>query len=183
MGEPTPRSGSEYEHHLESLQARFGAALTASRHDAALVYSGLLLPAFRDDQSYPFRAQAWYCIWGPLPPAPDCFIYVNPGSRPRLLICAPADFWYQQQGSPTGEWTRHFDIEVVESLAAVRAALPQNLSRVALIGAPARHWRTGAWRRKTRKICCWRWISRVPRRPPTSGRCCGSRTGWGPAAT
>jgi len=137
MGEPRPEWGSEYAQHLDSLQARFGAALEGSGYDAALVYSGLLLPAFRDDQSYPFRAQAWYCIWGPLPPAPDCFIYVNPGSRPRLLICAPADFWYQQQGSPSGEWTRYFDIQVHGSLAAVRAALPQSLSRVALIGEPS----------------------------------------------
>jgi Xaa-Pro dipeptidase len=136
MAEPMIDQGSEYEQHLASLEARFSAALAASGHDAALVYSGLLLPAFRDDQSYPFRPQAWYSIWGPLPPAPDCFVYVKPGSRPGLLICSPADFWFEQQTIPTGDWTSYFDIRMVGSLAAVRAALPQNLSRVALIGAP-----------------------------------------------
>jgi Xaa-Pro dipeptidase len=136
MAEPMTGSGSEYELHLASLQSRFSAALAASPHDAVLVYSGLLLPVFRDDQSYPFRPQAWYSIWGPLPPAPDCFLYVKPGARPRLLICSPADFWYEPQARPTGQWTRHFEIEVLGSLSAVRAALPQNLARVALIGAP-----------------------------------------------
>ncbi len=136
MAEPMIDPGSEYEHHLASLEARFSAALAGSGYDAALVYSGLLLPAFRDDQSYPFRPQAWYSIWGPLPPAPDCFVYVKPGSRPELFICSPADFWYEQQTIPTGDWTRHFEIRLFGSLAAVRAALPQNLSRVALIGSP-----------------------------------------------
>jgi Xaa-Pro dipeptidase len=138
MAEPMIDPGSEYEQHLASLEARFSTALAASGQDAALVYSGLLLPAFRDDQSYPFRPQAWYSIWGPLPPAPDCFVHVKPGSRPELLICAPADFWYEPQTIPTGEWTRYFEIRLLDSLAAVRAALPQNLSRVALIGAPCR---------------------------------------------
>src|ERR1700733_1095510 len=137
MAESMIESGSEYEAHLASLQARFGAALAASGHDAALVYSGLLLPVFRDDQSYPFRPQAWYSIWGPLPPAPDCFLYVEPGARPRLLICSPADFWYEPQARPTGDWTRHFEIQVLGSLSAVRAALPHSLARVALIGAPS----------------------------------------------
>ncbi len=136
---PKPMSapGSEYEQHLASLEARFGMALGHCGYDAALVYSGLLLPAFRDDQSYPFRPQAWYSIWGPLPPAPDCFIQVKPGSRPRLLICAPDDFWYAQQRLPEGDWTRHFDIQLCGSLAATRAALPQDMSQVALIGPPA----------------------------------------------
>jgi len=125
---------SEYEQHLESLQERFSAALQAASLEAALVHSGLLLPAFRDDQSYPFRPQAWYSIWGPLPPAPECFVYVKPGSTPKLLICAPPDFWYEQARKPLGEWTRYFEILLVPSLAGARAALPQDLSRVALIG-------------------------------------------------
>ncbi|HEY1898185.1 MAG TPA: Xaa-Pro dipeptidase [Steroidobacteraceae bacterium] len=125
-----------YANHLASLQVRFSSALEASGHEAALVYSGLLLPVFRDDQSYPFRPQAWFSIWGPLPPAPDCFVYVKPGSRPKLLICAPPDFWYEQATIPTGDWTGHFEIQLVASLAEARAALPQNLARVALLGEP-----------------------------------------------
>lgn len=129
-------AGSDYAGHLESLQARFGRALSSSGHAAALVYSGRLLPAYGDDQSYPFRPQAWFTIWSPLPPAPDCFVFVKPGSRPRLLICSPPDFWHAQASVPSGDWTGHFEIQLVESLAAARAALPQDLSGVALIGDP-----------------------------------------------
>jgi Xaa-Pro dipeptidase len=134
MAEPMTDRGAAYAHHLESLQARFSVALQGASLEAALVHSGLLLPAFRDDQSYPFRPQAWYSIWGPLPPAPECFVYVKPGATPKLLICAPPDFWYELAGAPLGEWTRYFEIQVVPSLSAARAALPQDLSRVALIG-------------------------------------------------
>jgi Xaa-Pro dipeptidase len=134
MAEPMNDGGAEYEHHLESLQARFSGALQAASLEAALVHSGLLLPWFRDDQSYPFRPQAWYSIWGPLPPAPHCFVYVKPGRTPQLLICAPPDFWYEQTRKPLGAWTEHFEIQLVPSLAAARAALPQDLSGVALIG-------------------------------------------------
>src|SRR3984885_15062567 len=139
MAEPltaSPQPGSEYAQHLATLQARFAAALAASGHDAALVYSGPVLPVFRDDQEYPFRAQAWFSIWGPLPPAPDCFLYVKPGAKPLLLICSPPDFWYEQPPLPTGDWTGHFELRQVASLAAARDALPQDLSRVALIGQP-----------------------------------------------
>ncbi|HTY95356.1 MAG TPA: hypothetical protein VMC02_15820, partial [Steroidobacteraceae bacterium] len=123
-----------YAGHLASLQARFAAALEACGYDAALVYSGALLPAFRDDQSYPFRPQAWFSIWAPLAPAPDCFWYIRPGARPVLLMSSPEDFWYRPAQVPSGDWTRHFVISRVASLAEARAALPQDLSRVALIG-------------------------------------------------
>ncbi|HEY4341646.1 MAG TPA: Xaa-Pro dipeptidase [Steroidobacteraceae bacterium] len=136
MAEPMTDSLSEYEQHLRSLQSRFGIALEAAALEAALVHSGPLLPAFRDDQSYPFRPQAWYSIWGPLPPAPDCFVYVKPGAIPKLLICAPPDFWYEPASKPQGDWSAYFEIQLLPSLAAVRAALPQDLSRVALIGEP-----------------------------------------------
>jgi hypothetical protein len=53
MPEAMTDSLSEYDRHLESLQARFDRALQAASLEAALVHSGLLLPAFRDDQSYP----------------------------------------------------------------------------------------------------------------------------------
>src|SRR5579862_1722179 len=136
MAEPVIQPGSEYAQHLASLEARFGTALAGAGFEAALVCSGPLLPVFRDDQSYPFRPQAWYSIWGPLPPAPDCFVYVKPGSRPVLLICSPPDFWYAPQTIPTGDWTGYFKMCLVGRLAEVRAALPQNLSQVALIGSP-----------------------------------------------
>jgi Xaa-Pro dipeptidase len=143
MAEPMIHGGAEYEHHLHTLQARFSGALQAASLEAALVHSGLLLSVFRDDQSYPFKPQAWYSIWGPLPPAPDCFVYVKPGTTPRLLICAPPDFWFEQVSTPRGDWTRYFEIQLVPSLEAARAALPQDLSRVALIGessAPIATW-------------------------------------------
>ncbi len=143
MAQPVTDLGSQYSDHLADLQARFNGALERCGYDAALICSGLLLPAFRDDQTYPFRAQAWFSIWAPLTPAPDCFVYVKPGSRPVLLISSPEDFWYEPASLPTGEWTRHFAIKQVPSLAAARAALPQDLSRVALIGEPGAeisHW-------------------------------------------
>ncbi len=136
-------SSSEYVHHLAQLQDALPRPSRGVAHDAALVYSGPVLPTFRDDQGYPFKAQAWFSIWAPMTPAPDCFLYVKPGATPLLLICAPPDFWYEQPPLPTAQWTRHFELRRVASLAAARAALPHDLSGVALIGPPddeISHW-------------------------------------------
>ncbi len=105
------------------------------------------LPLFRDDQSYPFKPPAWYSIWGPLPAAPDCFVYLKPGFTPRLLICAPDDFWYEQvRAPPRATGLRVSKYSSFRASRRARAALPQDLSRVALLGecgAAFDHWGLG----------------------------------------
>jgi len=129
------------------MQQRFEQALAASGWDAALVYSGSLVPMFRDDQTQPFRAHAWFKAWAPLTGIPESLILVRPGNKPLLLFHQPTDFWYQPAPLPQDAWTRHFELLAVPDLTAARAALPRSLARTAFIGElprEAHDWGLGA---------------------------------------
>ncbi len=120
--------------HLEALCARTARALEKSGFKALLVHSGSLLPVFEDDRTYAFEAHAPFKVWVPQAEAPDSFVYFAPGSRPRLVLNQPDDYWYKSAATPEGYWVRYFEIVSVPDLDAARAALPKNLSGCAYIG-------------------------------------------------
>jgi Xaa-Pro dipeptidase len=122
--------------HLAALCERTARALDACGFTGLLVHSGSQLPIFEDDRTYPFVAHAPFRVWAPLPDAPDSFIWFVPGSRPRLILHQPRDYWYKPADLPRGYWVRHFDVLPVADGAAARAALPGDLSRAAYIGDP-----------------------------------------------
>jgi Xaa-Pro dipeptidase len=120
--------------HLEALCARSARALAACGYSGLLVYAGSLVPVFEDDRTYPFEANAPFKVWVPLQDAPGSFVWFEPGSRPRLIIERPEDYWYKPADLPCGYWVRHFDVHTAPDRAAARALLPPDLSRVAYIG-------------------------------------------------
>jgi Xaa-Pro dipeptidase len=120
--------------HLAALCARTAQALEACGYQGLLVYSGSLLPVFEDDRTYPFEANAPFKVWVPLQDAPGSFVWFQPGSAPRLIVERPQDYWYKPAQLPSGYWVPHFDVHTVPDLAAARALLPKDLSRVAYIG-------------------------------------------------
>ncbi len=120
--------------HLAALCDRTGRALTACGFTGLLVHSGSALTVFEDDRTYPFVAHAPFKVWVPLPDAPDSYVWFEPGSRPKLILHQPRDYWYKPAGLPRGYWVRHFDVLPVADAAAARAALPRDLSRAAYIG-------------------------------------------------
>src|SRR6185437_987640 len=120
--------------HLAIIAARTARALEACDFSALLVHSGSLLTIFEDDRTYPFEAHAPFKVWTPLADVPDCFVYFAPGKRPLLIFNRPEDFWHKAADVPRAYWTRHFDIRTAPDLAATRAQLPKDLSRVAYIG-------------------------------------------------
>jgi Xaa-Pro dipeptidase len=132
--------------HLRTVEQRVESALTACGYESMLLYSGAAPPVFRDDISYPFRVHATFKVWVPLVDVPECFVYASPGAKPILLLHQPADYWHKPAETPTGYWTRHFDIHPVPDLEAARAALPADLSRAAFVGEPfaaIAHWKVG----------------------------------------
>lgn len=120
-------------HHAE-LVARYEAILDASPYDALAVYSGAPLARFRDDQSWPFRAGAFYMQWVPREDHAGSVLLFRTGRRPRLVLPLPRDYWHSVPEAPAGAWAAHFEIEVVDEFDAVRRALPDDLSDCALIG-------------------------------------------------
>ena len=120
--------------HLAALCERTARALSACGFTGLLVHSGSALTVFEDDRTYPFVAHAPFKVWVPLSDAPDSFIWFEPGSRPKLILNQPRDYWHKPADLPRGYWVRHFDVLPVADSAAARAALPRDLSRAAYIG-------------------------------------------------
>lgn len=120
--------------HLKSVCERTAHALAACGYTGLLVHSGSLVPVFEDDRSYAFEAHAPFKVWAPLGDVPDSFVWLEPGSSPRLLVHRPADYWHKPPDPPQGYWVRHFDVQLVGDYAAARAALPRSLAQAAYIG-------------------------------------------------
>ncbi len=120
--------------HLQALQNRAGAALAAAGFDSLVLHSGRPPDVFLDDIHYPFKAHAPFKAWLPLTDAPDCLLAFTPGRRPKLAFYSPDDYWHKPPSPPSGYWTDCFEIEIVGSPAAARAALGQQLGRTAFIG-------------------------------------------------
>ncbi len=130
----TAQLSSTFGPHLESVCARTARALEACGFGSLLVHSGSLLEVFLDDRTYPFEAHAPFKVWTPLSDAPDSFVWFEPGSRPRLILNQPEDYWYKSAQTPEAYWVEHFDLRSVPDRAAARTQLPRDLSRTAYIG-------------------------------------------------
>ena len=120
--------------HLGTLCERTARALQTSGFTSLLVHAGSLLEIFQDDRTYPFEAHAPFKVWVPLQDAPDSFVWFEAGTRPRLILHQPQDYWYQSAQTPQDYWVSHFDLRSAPDRAAARALLPHDLSGTAYIG-------------------------------------------------
>lgn len=123
-----------YSAHLETVCHRTVRALEATGFSSLLVHSGSAPMVFLDDQPYPFRVNAPFKLWAPLTGVPDCFVFFEPGQRPRLLFHHPRDYWHKPADLPSDYWTRHFDLQSIPDREAARALLPNDLSNTAYLG-------------------------------------------------
>lgn len=129
-------AASLFADHLQDISGRTAAALVACGYDGLLLQAGEPPPLFLDDQHYPFHAHPPFKAWVPLVDAAGSFLHFEPGRRPRLIFHRPQDYWHRSAELPAEPWVDAFDVAVVGSRAAVRAALPASLARVAYIGQP-----------------------------------------------
>ena len=120
--------------HLTALCERTARALAACGYEGLLVHSGSALTVFEDDRTYPFEAHAPFKVWVPLADVPDSFVWFEPGSKPKLILNQPRDYWYKPADLPRGYWVSHFEVCPVPDAAGARAALPKDLSGTAYIG-------------------------------------------------
>ncbi len=120
--------------HVSTQRARFDRALSICGYSGVLIYSGPRAPIFRDDQTYSFKAHAWFKAWVPLTDVEDCFLYYVPGHTPVLLFHKPNDYWYKPADVPHSFWTRQVEVKPVAGREAARSALPGDLSTIAYIG-------------------------------------------------
>src|SRR5262245_14456027 len=116
--------------HLQTVQRRAERALEATGCDGLLIASGSAPYAFRDDQTYPFRANPHFKLWVPLPGLADSYVYFEPGRRPLLLFHSPKDYWHKPAVPPEAYWTGQFDIVTISDPSEARDRLPEDLGRV-----------------------------------------------------
>jgi Xaa-Pro dipeptidase len=137
------RLASEYGAHLAILDQRLDEALRESGFEGAVIFAGEEQVVFRDDQTYPFRAEPYFKAWVPLTQAPGSFLRLVPGQRPMLVYKQVDDYWYEPPSDPEGYWTQHFDIRIARSDAEARK-LSGGGPRWVAVGSAAKRTRGNA---------------------------------------
>ena len=130
-----PRRDSLYRHHVAAMTTNTERLVARAGYDRMLIHSGRSHPRFQDDYHAPFRAHPHFVAWLPLPMHADCLLEIKPGSRPKLWLVLPDDFWHAPPEAPESWWADHFDIEVVAEAAAWQPVL-ESPAATALIGDP-----------------------------------------------
>ena len=129
----TDKLGTLYPDHIATVKKRHDRALSATGHDAIVIFSGALKYVFLDDHNYPFRVNAHFKWWVPVIDNPHCFVVYTPGSKPVLVFYQPVDYWYKPPETPSGWWTNEFDIRVITDPEQAKQHFPRS-KRAALIG-------------------------------------------------
>jgi Xaa-Pro dipeptidase len=124
-----------YAEHLRVMEARAAAALDGSGLARLLIPSGRLQYPFQDDNPLPFRVNPWFKAWVPLTRLTDSWLVVEPGRRPQVVYCQPADYWHLPPLPPHGYWTEHVDVVVVRTPEEAARHLPPAADS-AILGEP-----------------------------------------------
>jgi Xaa-Pro dipeptidase len=128
----TDRLAELYPDHIAAVKRRHDAALAAAGFDAAVIFGGAIHYAFLDDEMYPFKVNPHFKSWVPIVTNPHCFIVYTPGQTPRLVFFQPVDYWYKPPDTPTGAWTKFFDLRIIKEPSQAKQHFPNG--HVAYIG-------------------------------------------------
>ncbi len=131
-----------YSRHVERLLSETEKALAETGHDSLVVDSGAPFTYFADDQDAPFHPTPHFSHWCPLGGAHH-LLQVTPGRRPRLVRCAPEDYWYEQGGVTDPFWLGAFQFEEAGSADAAWGALGRPARAAYLGNQPARAGEAG----------------------------------------
>ncbi len=134
--DPDQAIAEAYRRHVEIVGDHTRAALEDAGLDGLAVFAGRERMRFLDDRPHPFPPNPHFLWWAPLTHHPDCWIYFEPGSRPRLIFVQPEDYWHSPPRDPEGFWCDSFEIRVVRDARDARGELPERLSGVGVVGEP-----------------------------------------------
>lgn len=123
-----------YPQHVQTLIQRATHALTRGPYDHLIVAAGKQTYRFLDDNPNPFYANPQFKAWVPLLHHPESWIVFTPGAKPILVYYQPADYWHVPPSAPAGYWVEQFDVRIITEPDAMRAHLPKNLARAAILG-------------------------------------------------
>ncbi|MDJ0792674.1 MAG: Xaa-Pro dipeptidase [Woeseiaceae bacterium] len=123
-----------YGAHLDTVKARHDHALEQAGASHAVIFSGAPKLAFLDDYYHPFKANPHFVGWAPLTALPYSYIVYTPGETPVLVYYQPRDYWHVVPDIPSGYWTDHFDIRVVNESDEAAGHLPEDREKCIAIG-------------------------------------------------
>ncbi|MCP5471318.1 MAG: Xaa-Pro dipeptidase [Sinobacteraceae bacterium] len=132
----SPDTAALFAAHLHDISRRTATALAACGYEGLLLQAGEPALRFLDDQYEPLHLHPPFKAWVPLADAAGSLLYFEPGRRPRLIFHRQEDYWHKSAELPAESWLDAFDISIVGSRTAARAALPTSLARTAYIGQP-----------------------------------------------
>ncbi|WP_299196698.1 Xaa-Pro dipeptidase [uncultured Amphritea sp.] len=108
-----------YQDHLAILQQRAAHLLEQHQLDAVLIHSGSTKNYFLDDYAPVFKPNPHFVHWMPfLREQPECWLLIQPASKPILFIYSPDDFWHMTASEPSDFWNQLFDIHLYTDRAA-----------------------------------------------------------------
>lgn len=129
-----PALGALYGTHLDTVKARHDHALEQAGASHVVIFSGAPKLAFLDDYCHPFKANPHFVGWAPLTALPFSYIVYTPGETPILVYYQPHDYWHVVPGNPSGYWTDHFDVRVINETTEAAIHLPEDREKCIAIG-------------------------------------------------
>lgn len=144
-----------YKQHLEKITSRFDEALSEHGYDAVVISAGSQHMIFLDDMPYPFKVNPHFKSFVPLTDAPDSFIVYEPGSKPKVLLHQPVDYWHKQPETPTDEWVEHVELQSVRSREEAVSSFPRNGGKVAWLGEPMEKVSDESFEVNPRELIAW----------------------------
>jgi Xaa-Pro dipeptidase len=120
-----------YSQHIRQVCAGLDRALAETNFDSLLIYSGHPPLRFRDDQHYPFRCNPQFRWLVPEAYA-SSWLHYTPGSRPKLLLFQPDDYWHSVPALPDTFWSSELDITPFSSDSELRKLLSSGDRRACL---------------------------------------------------
>ncbi|HYC60159.1 MAG TPA: Xaa-Pro dipeptidase [Thermoanaerobaculia bacterium] len=121
-----------YTAHVTINKLRHDLALSDSKFDHAVIFSGALHYQFLDDMPYPFKPNPHFKMWAPVTDNPNCFVIYTPGLKPKLIYYAPIDYWHKVATRPTDKWVEKFELILIANPDDAKQYMPSG--RVAFIG-------------------------------------------------
>lgn len=126
-----------YQEHVKTLQQRAQQVLARHNLDAMLIHSGELLTVFLDDHTYPFQVNPQFKAWVPVTQVPNCWLWIDGVSKPRLWFYSPVDYWHNVEPLPNSFWTGAVEVIGLKNADDIARHLPEQRQNVAYIGPVA----------------------------------------------
>lgn len=126
-----------YQEYAAHVAAQFKISqqlLVEHEFDGLLIAAGSEQSPFRDDYTYPFKANPYFKTWVPLLNRAHCYIWIDvKATKPVLFLYQPIDIWHQVDPLTDGAILAAFDLRVLSSPGELEKEINSS-PRLAFIG-------------------------------------------------